>query len=176
MYMYRATAVHGRQVPSRSGIFSLPGLVYMYLPTWLILWRANSILQFSGPPLSHTQNRVGCAMLDAVSQRLVPAMYLSHVEFLSLSHSLAVRRNYTALTALTAHCPASLPLCLSASLPIALGTEETRRGNIHQHQHKHSRACHSSSDPITHSLVLLIHTSPVDIHFVQFHSATDLPA
>ncbi|KAI0429848.1 hypothetical protein F5Y09DRAFT_247221 [Xylaria sp. FL1042] len=163
MYMYRATAVHGHQVHG-----GVPLLCRAwYICTWLILgllWRANSILQFSGPPLSHTQNRVGCAMLDAVSQRLVPAMYLSHVEVLSL----AARRTLHSAHCLLRYTSASLPVYICLYLPIALGTEARRRGNFHQH--KHSRACHL----LTHSLVLLIHTFPVDIQFsFQFHSATD---
>ncbi|KAI0457773.1 hypothetical protein F5B21DRAFT_72015 [Xylaria acuta] len=62
----------------------------LYLPRYICTWPWNSFgapfFILAGPPLS---NRVGCAMLDAVSQRLVPAMYLPHIEFLSHTAFLA---------------------------------------------------------------------------------------
>ncbi|KAI0447800.1 hypothetical protein F4803DRAFT_182766 [Xylaria telfairii] len=96
----------------------LPALVYMYLALQL-LWR--TILQFAGLRWSSTLPyqiawAAPCLMLlDAVSQRLVPAMYLAHFEFLSHTAFLAC---------LCAHCA---------------GKRE--EGEIHRHTNM-SSGCH----------------------------------
>lgn len=63
-YMYRATVVHLCHVP-RSPCLG----IYVPSPKPGLAHKFSSPLVFSGPPLPYP-NRVGCAMVDAVAQRL----------------------------------------------------------------------------------------------------------